>query len=81
MFSVLFFTQLAASLSMQPTYIPFQFAKEKHVVNTMALQVFDGATPRERLMKRRYTAQFGGRLFRHPSKRSCLFDIQLGRDG
>lgn len=26
----------------------------------MALQVFDGATPRERLMKRRYTAQFGG---------------------
>lgn len=34
----------------------------------MALQVFDGATPRERLMKRRYTAQFGGAPFSSPFK-------------
>lgn len=38
----------------------------------MAFQVFDGATPRERLMKRRYTAQFGGAPF-SPSFKTVMF--------
>ena len=76
-FSVWLFTQLTASHLMQPTYIyiyTFPIRKRKNCCQhyRMALQVFDGATPRERLMKRRYTAQFGGAPF-SPSFKTVMF--------